>query len=65
MQPELSTQNCAGTESGRRKVLGKTKIEMRGYSQEGVILELGGGGNWKDLAMNKDGWRTGCETGWS
>jgi len=29
------------------------------------VEDLGGGANWKDLAMNRDGWRIGCETGWS
>lgn len=25
------------------------------------IEDLGGGANWKDLTMNRDGWRIGCE----
>jgi hypothetical protein len=29
------------------------------------IEDLGGGANWKDLAMDRDAWRIGCETGWS
>jgi len=29
------------------------------------VEDLGCRANWKDFAMNIDGWRIGCETGWS
>jgi len=44
--------------------LGRPKLR-REYSVKRDIESLGGASNWKDLAMNKDGWRIGCETRWS
>jgi len=35
MQGLNSTENGAGTESSRKKIIGKTKIEMERYSSKG------------------------------
>jgi len=29
------------------------------------VQSLGGGTNWKERAMDREGWRNGCEMGWS
>jgi len=46
-----------------KRPLGRPKLRWKDIVK-GDVEELGGGVNWKDLAMNRDGWRIGCETGW-
>ncbi|VVC32745.1 Hypothetical protein CINCED_3A013132 [Cinara cedri] len=49
--------------------VGKRPLERPKFRWEDLVTrdieDLGGGANWKDLAMNRDAWRIGCETGWS
>ncbi|KAL4107860.1 hypothetical protein QTP88_018142 [Uroleucon formosanum] len=47
-----------------KRPLGKPKLRWEDIVKRD-IEDLLGGANWKDLAMNRDGWRIGCETGWS
>jgi hypothetical protein len=46
------------------KTLRRSKLRWEDIVKKNVE-DLGGGVNWKNLAMNRDGWRIGCETGWS
>lgn len=63
-EPELFINSGVGTESSRKN-LGRPKLRWEDVVQRDVDEELGGRLNWKDYAMNKDGWRISCETGWS
>jgi hypothetical protein len=47
-----------------KRPLGRPKLRWEDLVKRD-IEDLGGGANWKDLAMNRDAWRIGCETGWS
>lgn len=29
------------------------------------VEQMGGGSNWRNLAQDREGWKFGCETGWS
>jgi len=29
------------------------------------VEHLGGASNWRDLALDREEWKLGCETGWS
>lgn len=44
--------------------MGKPKLRWEDIVKIDVE-KLGGGVNWKDLAMNRDGWRIVCEIGGS
>lgn len=50
-----------------QNLVGKTPLERTKLRREDIVKkdveELGGGVNWKDLAINRNGWRIGCETG--
>jgi hypothetical protein len=51
-------QNSVG-----KRPLGRRKLRWEDIVKRD-IKNLGSGENWKDLAMNRDCWRIGCETGW-
>jgi len=51
-------QNAVG-----KRPLGRPKLRYEDLVKRN-IEDLGGGENWKDLAMNRGAWRIGCETGW-
>jgi len=44
-----------------KRSLGRPKLRWEDIVKRDVV-ELGGRVNWKDLAINRDGWRIGCET---
>lgn len=65
MQSELSTKNGFGTWNlVDKKPSGRPKLRWEDIVKRD-IEKLGGEMNWKELAMNRDGWRIGCKTGWS
>jgi len=43
--------------------LGRQKLRWEDKVQRNIDALVGL--NWEDLAMNRDGRRTGCETGWA
>ncbi|XP_016662475.1 uncharacterized protein LOC107884580 [Acyrthosiphon pisum] len=47
-----------------KRPLGRPKLRWEDVVKKDVE-DLGGGANWKNLAMDRVGWRIGCETGWS
>jgi len=47
-----------------KRPLGRPKLRWEDLVKRDIEY-LGGGANWKDLAMNRDTWRICCETGWS
>jgi len=47
-----------------KRPLGRPKLRWEDLVKRDTEY-LGGGANWKDLAMNRDAWRICCETGWS
>ncbi|VVC31328.1 Hypothetical protein CINCED_3A010997 [Cinara cedri] len=52
-------QNSVG-----KRPLGRPKLKWEDLVKRDIEV-LGGGANWKDLAMNRDAWRIGCKTEWS
>jgi len=44
--------------------LGRPRIRWEDVIKKDVE-QLGGVSNWRNLAVDREGWKLGCETGWS
>jgi len=47
-----------------KRPLGRPRLRWEDMVRKDM-LELNGGTDWKARALDREGWRTGCVTGWS
>jgi len=47
-----------------KRILGRPRMRWENVVKKDVE-QLGGGSNWRNLALDREGWKLGCETGWS
>lgn len=45
-----------------KRPLRRPKLRWEDNKVKKHVEDLGGGANWKNLAIDRDGWRSGCET---